>query len=211
MGPLCPSKYRKDPCIKNFRGGVLRVPKILYALSVCVFYLLLIWAPESRFQGKMKLICWAAVSCSEKRIWKNTRRVPFRTDLCISSKEIVVHNLATHSLRPVNMDCDAWLTSLCMALVGACLATDGRILRQEAIVSQKLFAILWLFLLDLSAYNHGLKGPQKPKTYCDNSICDPIFHPLSLLLGRDPCGDRILRSCLQKGPATTPANYVHGF
>ena len=29
-----------------------------------------------------------------------------------------------------------------------------------------------------------------------------------LLLGREPCGDRILRSCLQKGPATAPANRV---
>ena len=28
---------------------------------------------------------------------------------------------------------------------------------------------MWLFSLDVRAYNHGLKGPQKPKTYCDNS------------------------------------------
>ena len=39
MGPLCPSKYRKKPIHKEFRG--LRVPKILYALILCVFYLLL--------------------------------------------------------------------------------------------------------------------------------------------------------------------------
>ena len=32
--------------------------------------------------------------------------------------------------------------------------------------------------------------------------------PLFLLLGRDPCSDMILRSCLQKGPTTAPANYV---
>ena len=70
------------------------------------------------------------------------------------------------------------------------------------------FAILWLSLLALSAYNHGLKGPQKPKHMATIALCDPIFHPLSLLLGRDPCGDRILRACLQKGPATTPANYA---
>ena len=30
-----------------------------------------------------------------------------------------------------------------------------------------------------------------------------------LLLGRDLCGDRILRPCLQKGPATALANYAH--
>ena len=62
-------------------------------------------------------------------------------------------------------------------LVGACLATGDRIF---AIVSQNRFAILWLFLLDFKAYNHGLKGPQKPKTYCDNSrlrsyLSPPVF------------------------------------
>ena len=36
MGPLCPSKYRKNPCIKNFGGGVLGSLKF-YALIVCVF------------------------------------------------------------------------------------------------------------------------------------------------------------------------------
>ena len=51
------------------------------------------------------------------------------------------------------------------------------------------------------------KGPRRPKPIATIAFCDPIFHPLSLLLGRDPCGDMILRSCLQKGPATTPANY----
>ena len=30
---------------------------------------------------------------------------------------------------------------------------------------------------------------------------------LSLLLGREPCGDRILRSCPQKASATAPSNY----
>ena len=53
------------------------------------------------------------------------------------------------------------------------------------------------------------KGPRSPKHTATLAFCDPIFHPLSLLLGRDPCGDRILRSCLQNGPTTTPANYAH--
>ena len=53
------------------------------------------------------------------------------------------------------------------------------------------------------------KGPRSPKHIATIAFCDPIFHPLSLLLGWGPCGDRILRSCLQKGPATTPANYDH--
>ena len=51
------------------------------------------------------------------------------------------------------------------------------------------------------------KGPRSPKHIATIAVCDPIFHLLSLLLGRDPCGDRIWRSCLQKGPATTLANY----
>ena len=52
------------------------------------------------------------------------------------------------------------------------------------------------------------KGPRSPKHIATIAFCDPIFHPLSLLLGRDPRGDRILRSCLQKGAVTTPANYA---
>ena len=52
------------------------------------------------------------------------------------------------------------------------------------------------------------KGLRRPKHIATIAVCDPIFHLLFLLLGRDPCRDRILRSCLQKGPATTPANYV---
>ena len=54
------------------------------------------------------------------------------------------------------------------------------------------------------------KGPRSPKQIATVAVCDPIFHLLPLLLGRDPCGDRILRSCLQKGPATALANYVWG-
>ena len=93
-------------------------------------------------------------------------------------------------------------------LVGACHATDDRIFATGSdSVSETVFAIVWLSLLYLSAYNHGLKNSRSPKHSATIAFCDPIFHPLSLLLGRDPCGDRILRSCLQKGPATTPANY----
>ena len=64
------------------------------------------------------------------------------------------------------------------------------------------FAMLWPFLLDLTAYNHGLKGPRSPKHIATMAFRVPIFHPLSLLLGLDPCGDRILRSCLQKADNT---------
>ena len=51
------------------------------------------------------------------------------------------------------------------------------------------------------------KGSRSPKQIATIAVCDPIFHLLSLLLCWGPCGDRILRSCLQTGPATTPANY----
>ena len=44
------------------------------------------------------------------------------------------------------------------------------------------------------------RAPKAQPHIATIACCDPIFHPLSLLLGRDPCGDRILRSCLQKGP-----------
>ena len=39
------------------------------------------------------------------------------------------------------------------------------------------FAILCLFLLDFRAYNHGLKEPQKPKTYCDNKLLRSYLSP----------------------------------
>ena len=42
------------------------------------------------------------------------------------------------------------------------------------------------------------RAPEAQNILRQEAFCDPIFHPLSLLLGRDPCGDRILLSCLQK-------------
>ena len=60
-------------------------------------------------------------------------------------------------------------------LVGACLARQATgSLRQEAVVSQKLLYDPLAVLLDLRACNHGLKRPQKPKTYCDNSREAPV-------------------------------------
>ena len=42
-GASLPFKIQeKNPCIKNFGGGGFRAPKMLYALILCVFYLLLI-------------------------------------------------------------------------------------------------------------------------------------------------------------------------
>ena len=38
------------------------------------------------------------------------------------------------------------------------------------------------------------------------SLSRSYLSPLSLLLGREPCGDRILRSCLQNASATAHSN-----
>ena len=53
------------------------------------------------------------------------------------------------------------------------------------------------------------KGARTPKHIAIIAVLRSYLSPLFLLLGRDACGDRILRSCLQKGPATTLANYAH--
>ena len=44
------------------------------------------------------------------------------------------------------------------------------------------------FLLDFRAYNHGLKGPQKPKPYCDNQLLrsPPVFTVRSGTVWRQP-------------------------
>ena len=53
-------------------------------------------------------------------------------------------------------------------------------------MSQNRFAILRLFLLDLRAYNHGLKGPQKPKTYYDNNSLRSYLSPLVFTVRSGP-------------------------
>ena len=52
------------------------------------------------------------------------------------------------------------------------------------------------------------KGPGSPKRIAIIAVLRSHVSPLFLLLGRDLCGNRILRSCLQKGHATALANYV---
>ena len=99
-----------------------------------------------------------------------------------------------------------------VVLVGACLATCDRIFATGSDSVSKIVLRSCGCLCLISVHTIMVwKGPRSPKHIATIALCDPIFHPDSLLLGRDPCGDRILRSCLQKGPATTPANYAHGF
>ena len=71
-------------------------------------------------------------------------------------------------------------------------------------------AILWLFCLISGHRIMVWKGPRSPKHSAMIAVLRSYLSPLFLLLGRDPCGDRILRSCLQKHPATALANYELG-
>ena len=57
----------------------------------------------------------------------------------------------------------------------------------------------------------GWKGRRSPKHIATIAVLLSYLSPLFLHLGWDPCGDRILQSCLQKGPATALANYARGF
>ena len=50
-------------------------------------------------------------------------------------------------------------------------------LRQGATLSQNVFCDPVLVLLAFRAYNHGLKGPQKPKTDCENELLRSYLSP----------------------------------
>ena len=52
------------------------------------------------------------------------------------------------------------------------------------------------------------KGPRSPKHAAIAIFSRSYLSPLSLLFGREPCGDSILRSRLQKAPATARSNYA---
>ena len=55
-------------------------------------------------------------------------------------------------------------------LVGSCLVTGNRISATGVTLSQTVFYDLCLSLPDFRGHNHGLKGPQKPKTCCGNKV-----------------------------------------
>ena len=86
--------------------------------------------------------------------------------------------------------------------VGACLASSDRIF-------VTVYESCVCFCLISGRTITVRKGPGKPKTCCDKKLFRSYLSPLSLLLGRDPCGDRILRICLQK--ASTTAQCIHFF
>ena len=87
-------------------------------------------------------------------------------------------------------------------LVGACLVTGDRISATRSdTVSQCVLRSCACFWPDhFRAYNHALKGPQKPKTYRDSELFAILSSTPSSLLGREPCGDGILRSVSKRLP-----------
>ena len=81
----------------------------------------------------------------------------------------------------------------------------SRDLRQDAIVSQKLFCHVVVFFVWFQAYNHGLKGLQKPKTYCDNSslrsyLSPLVFTPLVFTVRSGPVWRQDLAILSPEGP-----------
>ena len=56
------------------------------------------------------------------------------------------------------------------------------------------------FLLDFRAYEHGLTGPQKPKTDCDNSSCANLSFTTILTLRSGPVWRQDLAILSPEGP-----------
>ena len=95
-------------------------------------------------------------------------------------------------------------------LVGACLATGS--LRQEAIVFQKMFSDpVAVYFLDFRAHNHGLKGPQKAKTFCNNSSFAILsFTPIPTVRS-GPAWRQDLAILSPEGPCDSTCQLQSGF
>ena len=94
------------------------------------------------------------------------------------------------------------------SLVGACLATaatgDRIFATGSDTVSRCVLRSCASFCLISGHAIMVWKGPRSPKHIVIINFLWSYLSPLSLLLGREPCGNRILRSCLQsqKCPST---------
>ena len=102
-------------------------------------------------------------------------------------------------------------------LVGACLATGDRIFATGSdSISKVVLRSCGCFCL-ISGIQSWIERAQKPKTYCDNSSLRSYLSvnpPLVFTVRSGPVWRQdlaILSYSLQKGPATTPANYVWAF
>ena len=92
---------------------------------------------------------------------------------------------------------------LVSGLVGACLATGDRIFATGSdSVSKVVLRSCGCFCLISGHSIMVWKSSRSPKHIAIVAVLRSYLSPLFLLLGWDLCGDRILRSCLQKGPAT---------
>ena len=81
------------------------------------------------------------------------------------------------------------------------LATGDRIFATGSdSVSKIVLRSCGRFLLGLSAYNHGLKGLQKPKTYCDNSILRSYLSPSVFTVRSGPVWRQDLAILSPEGP-----------
>ena len=94
-------------------------------------------------------------------------------------------------------------------LVGACLVTGDRIFAtgSDSVSEIVLRSCGWFCLIS----GHTImvcKGPRSQKHIAIIGVLRSYLLPLLLLLGRDSCVDRILRSCLQTGPGTAVANFA---
>ena len=75
-----------------------------------------------------------------------------------------------------------------------------RTLHSSEIVSRNLFCDPVAVLLDFRAYNLALKGPQKPKTYCDNSSFAILSFTPILIVRSGPVWRQDLAILSPEGP-----------
>ena len=82
------------------------------------------------------------------------------------------------------------------------LSRDRRqdLCEQEAIVSQFFFCDSVAVFACFQAYDHGLKGPQKPKTDCDNSSLRSYRSPLVFIVRSGPMWRQDLAILSPEGP-----------
>ena len=69
--------------------------------------------------------------------------------------------------------------------------------------------VLWLFLLDFRAYNHGFQGRQEPKTFCDNSILRSYLSPSVFTVRLEPVWRQHLPSTTQHSRVSTQTPELH--
>ena len=111
---------------------------------------------------------------------------------------------------PTVVQCDEHVSkSICMrTFLGACLETGDRIFATGSDTVSKYLLRSCACFCSISGHTvMAWKGPRHPKHVAIIIFLWSYLSPLTSLLGQDPCGDRILQSCLQKAPAIAHSNY----